>query len=131
MNRKRFAAAAALPLFAALVVTGPAAMAGGGGPVNENNGSCSDSADWKIKAKADDGRIEVEFEVDSNVSGQVWAVKITDNGNQVYKGNQTTGGSSGSFSVERKVTNLPGKDKFVGKATNAATGETCVGKVSW
>ena len=131
MNRKRFAALAALPLVAALAATGPSALASGGGPVNENNGSCSGSSDWKIKAKADDGRIEMEFEVDSNVSGQVWAVKVTDNGKKVYKGNQTTGGASGSFSVERKVTNLAGTDNFVGKATNAATGETCVGKVSW
>lgn len=131
MNRKRFATAAALPIFAALALTGPTAMASGGGPVNQNNGSCSGSTDWKMKAKADDGRIEVEFEVDSNVSGQVWAVKITDNGNRVFKGDRTTGGASGSFSVERKVTNLAGTDKFVGKATNVATGETCTGRVSW
>jgi hypothetical protein len=132
MNRKRLASAAALPLFAALLVTtGPSALASGGGPVHENNGSCSGSTDWKMKAKADDGRIEVELEIDSNVPGQVWAVKITDNGTKVFKGNRTTAGASGSFSVELKVPNQAGTDKFIGKATNAATGETCTAKVNW
>ena len=35
-------------------------------------GSCSGSTDWKIKAKPDDGRIEVEAEIDSNRNGQTW-----------------------------------------------------------
>ncbi len=43
------------------------------------SGSCT-NATWKLKGKADSGRIEIEFEVDSNKAGQVWAVKITDNG---------------------------------------------------
>ena len=106
-------------------------MASGGGPVNENNGSCSGSTDWKMKAKSDDGAIEVELEIDSNIAGQVWAVKITDNGSKIFKGERTTAGASGSFGVELHVPNLAGKDKFVGKATNAATGETCTARVSW
>ncbi len=132
MNCKRLATAAALPLFAALLVTtGPSALASGGGPVHEKSGSCSGSTDWKMKAKADDGRIEVELEIDSNVAGQVWAVKITDKGTKVFEGDRTTAGASGSFSVDLKVPNLPGTDKFIGRATNAATGESCTAKVKW
>ena len=39
------------------------ASAGGGKEVLRT-GNCSGSADWKLKLKLDDGRIETEFEVD-------------------------------------------------------------------
>ena len=42
-----------------VVAAGPATAQGGGDDV-VRRGSCSGSADWKIKAKPDDGRIEVE-----------------------------------------------------------------------
>jgi hypothetical protein len=130
MNRKSLAAIATLPVLAGMVLSAPAAMASHGGDGKQRSGSCSASADWKLKVKHDDGRIELEYEVDSNVSGQVWDVMITDKGQTVYDDQQTTGGASGSFSVELKVPNLAGKDKFVATATNTADGETCSGKIS-
>ncbi|HET9215205.1 MAG TPA: hypothetical protein VFN93_10675, partial [Gaiellaceae bacterium] len=39
-------------------------------------GGCSGASDWKLKAKNDDGRIEVEFEVDQNRSGHRWRVVL-------------------------------------------------------
>ena len=92
-------------------------------------GNCSGSADWKLKAKADDGRIEVEGEVDSNVSGQTWSWKIKDNGAVAAKGSATTGGASGSFSIERRIGNAPGSDRVVFKAKRA--GESCRGVVAF
>jgi hypothetical protein len=35
-----------------------------------SSGDCSATSTWKLKTKADDGRLEVEFEVDSNRVGQ-------------------------------------------------------------
>ena len=64
-------------------------------------GTCSGSADWKLKAGPDDGRLEVEFEVDSNRVGQTWRVKIRDNGVLRYNALRTTRAPSGSFEVER------------------------------
>jgi hypothetical protein len=130
MNRKNIAAFATVPLLASMLLASPAAMASGGGDGKERSGSCSGSTDWKLKAKHDDGRIEVEFEVDSNQSGQVWDVLITDKGQTVFEGQQTTGGASGSFSVEIKVPNLKGKDKFRAMATNTDGCETCSGNIS-
>ena len=49
-------------------------------------GNCSGSSDWKLKLSPEDGRIEVEFEVDSNVVGQTWQVRLTKNGNQIFSG---------------------------------------------
>ena len=60
--------------------------------------------------------IEVEAEVDTNVIGQTWAVKIT-RGTTVINTSGVTAGLSGSFSVERLISNLPGNDVISVTAT--------------
>ncbi len=37
--------------------------------------------------------------VDSNVNGQQWQVRITDNGTSIFRGDRTTVAASGSFEV--------------------------------
>ncbi|HVC72943.1 MAG TPA: hypothetical protein VNC85_04155, partial [Mycobacteriales bacterium] len=91
---------------------------------------CSGSADWKLKAKHDNGRIETEWEVDSNRSGQTWRVRIRDNGVLVVATRATTSGASGSFSVERLIANRAGTDNLVARARNLSSGQTCVGRLS-
>ena len=115
---------------AAAVMTGPAANASHGATKAQAGGSCSQGAVWKLKAKPDDGRIEVGFEVDSNVNGQRWAVRIRDNGALVFSGARRTHAPSGSFTVDRLVRNRAGSDAFVARAHNRRTGETCVGRVT-
>jgi len=68
---------------ASLLMVAPAAQAGGGGGSDGTitRGSCSGRTDWKLKVKPDNGRLELEFEVDSNVNGQPWNVRIKQNGN--------------------------------------------------
>ena len=39
----------------------------------QRSGSCATGV-WKLKAKPDDGRLEVEFEIDTNRTGQTWHV---------------------------------------------------------
>ena len=60
----------------------------GGGDDVRTSGGCSGSAHWKLKAKPDDGRIEVEGEIDSNRSGQVWRWRIKHNGSLSATGHQ-------------------------------------------
>src|SRR6476619_5169538 len=75
-------ALAALTLTAlALPLAGvaPASANHGGGNAVRTHGGCGGPAVWKLKAKPDDGRIEIEAEVDSNHSGQVWHWKIKHN----------------------------------------------------
>jgi hypothetical protein len=103
---------------------------GGGGDGVTHRGSCSQGATWKLKAKPDNGRIQVEGEVDSNRSGQVWRWRIRHNGSLSAKGKATTAGASGSFTVERRMANLAGTDHFALRATRSATGEVCRGRVS-
>lgn len=120
-------------LSTALVVTGaPFAQASGGDDGRIiRTGACSGTADWKLKAKHDDGRIEVEYEVDSNRSGQTWRVRVFDDGVRVLATTATTGGRSGSFSVERKVANRAGSDSFVARARDLSSDQLCVGRLTF
>ncbi len=116
-------------LVAGTVAVAPLASAKGSDAVRASGG-CSGSATWKMKAKPDDGRIELELEVDSNRVGQVWSVIIKDNGVRVFSGTRTTLAPSGSFSVNKRVANRAGTDRFVGVATNVRSGQTCTARVS-
>jgi hypothetical protein len=130
MKTLRTGAAAAVLLAAALpVITAGAAHAGGDGEV-ERRGSCSGSADWKIKAKPDDGRLEVEAEVDSNRVGQEWRWVLRRNGNVVDRGTSTTRAPSGSFEVERRTGNADGQDTFRFRAVHEASGQVCLARLS-
>jgi hypothetical protein len=91
-------------------------------------GMCSGSSDWKLKLSPENGRIEVEFEVDTNVVGQTWRVKLFHNGARFFFGTRTTKGPSGSFTVRRVVNNLAGDDRIRGRARNLRTDDLCVGR---
>ena len=92
-------------------------------------GACSGGADWKLKVKTDDGRLEVEGEVDSNTVGQRWRWAIRHNGSVSDRGSATTTGRSGSFSVERKIVDIAGTDRVVFRAVH--DGQTCRGVVNY
>jgi hypothetical protein len=118
-------------LAGAVLMTGPNALASGGGADVTKSGSCSGSSTWKLKLKAEDnGQIEADYEVDQNKVGDVWNVRMTDNGNVFFKGHRTTQAPSGSFEVRKLTDNLSGTDRIVAKATNPATSEVCRGVAS-
>jgi hypothetical protein len=122
----------ALALTAALVVALAAPAASAGGDDDDRvirTGSCSGRADWKLKVKTDDGRLEVEGEIDSNVSGQRWRWTLRHNGSVSERGVGTTTGRSGSFEVERKVVDLGGTDAIVFRASR--DGQVCRGVVNY
>jgi hypothetical protein len=122
---------AGLVALSILAITPVAFASGGKGREVIREGSCTGASDWKLKAKADNGRIEVEFEVDQNVSGDTWAVRLKDNGMLFFKGRRVTQPPSGSFEVRRLTDNLAGTDHIVGKAMNLSTGEVCRGALNF
>jgi hypothetical protein len=130
MRRTTLIAIAALA--AALLVAAPAALAG-----NDRDrevirtGNCSAGTDWKLKAKLDDGRLEVEFEVDQNRVGRRWRVTIVQNGRVVFSGIRRTLAPSGSFEARRLLANRAGADRIVASARALAGGETCRGALSY
>jgi len=129
MNRRlnALAAVAASAAVSAAVLVAVPAQATSVGVIR--TGSCSGSTDWKLKAKPDDGRLEVEWEVDSNRVGQTWTWTIRHDGVLKASGTRTTLAPSGSFSVERRIADAAGVHRITGYAKNAATGEICRGSV--
>jgi hypothetical protein len=127
---RRAAATSSIVLALGAVTIVPAAASHGSDGV-ERSGNCSGSTDWKLKAKADDGRIEVEGEIDSNVNGQVWTWRILHNGGVSAKGRATTQPPSGSFDVRRLLVNVAGTDAIGIRSTNTVTGEKCSGNLQF
>ncbi len=87
-------------LASAVLVAAPMGAAAKDGDVIRT-GSCSASTDWKLKLSPEDGRVEVEFEVDQNRNGQTWDVKLKKNGSSFWSGQRTTQAPSGSFEARR------------------------------
>ncbi|HEV2952389.1 MAG TPA: hypothetical protein VGZ51_09800 [Actinomycetota bacterium] len=94
-------------------------------------GACSGRSDWKLKLSEENGRIEVEYEVDQNRVGDAWRVGIRHDGGLVFAGRRTTKPPSGSFEVRLVQRNRAGNDMFRGRAVNTRTGETCGGVAVW
>ena len=120
----------------AVALTG-VAMLGVAGPALANDddvirrGSCSGSTDWKLKASPEDGRIEVEGEIDSNVNGQTWKWRMLHNGEVSARGTGTTSAPSGSFEARRLMVNLKGDDHIGFRAKNPNSGEVCRGHLTF
>lgn len=113
-------------LIATTLVAAPVATSAKDGDVIQR-GACTANSNWKLKLSPENGRIEVEFEVDQNRNGQRWSVKLKRNGNLFWRGARTTQAPSGSFEVRKLTRNGPGAEKIVARAKNARTGEVCRG----
>ena len=121
-------AAITIGLAAPLLATATPAFASGGGGGVSSSGACTSGGHFQLKAKHDDGRIEMEYQVDTDHAGQVWAVRITDNGAVVVSRHATTAGPSGSFTIRKVIADRPGPDKIHAHAT--FMNNTCAGGVT-
>ncbi|MGH2527095.1 MAG: hypothetical protein ACRDG2_10150 [Actinomycetota bacterium] len=122
--------AVAVSLVALFVLVVPAVASAGDGDVIRE-GPCSGRSDWKLKLSPEDGRIEVEFEVDQNVVGDEWRVRIRHDGEIAFRGTRTTRGASGSFELRIVEPNNAGADNFRARARNLSTDEVCAGSASF
>jgi hypothetical protein len=125
--KKRFVFA----LVTAFVLLVPAGIASAGQNDVIREGSCADASDWKLKVSPEDGRLEVEFEVDQNVSGNRWRVSIRHDGDLAFRGIRTTRGASGSFEVRIVENDAAGPDTFSARARNLSTDEVCTGRATF
>ena len=92
-------------------------------------GKCTSASKSKLKLSEENGKIEVEFEVDQNRNGVRWAVVLRQNGQVIRKTTRVTRAPSGSFSLRSIAANGAGADRFT--ATAARRGETCSAKASF
>ena len=93
-------------------------------------GTCTAASTSSLKVKSDDRRLEVEFEVDSNIRRQSWNVVLQDNGSTFLSKTRKTKGPSGSFEARSRPANRAGTDTIQATATNGATGESCTATLS-
>jgi hypothetical protein len=125
VNRTITGTALAAVLGAPLLWAAGPAVASGAGVTS--HGSCSQRGTFELKAKHDDGAIEVEYEVDTNVGGQQFTVRLTDNGVVIARRMPTTGARRGSFTVHTRTSNRAGADTIRAHAVFASN--TCGGRV--
>jgi hypothetical protein len=114
----------------AVAVALPTVALGRDNPGAIKTGKCSNGASWKLKAKNENGLIEVEFEVDQNVSGRRWRVVLRRNGTAVFRGARTTRPPSGSFEINTRLGNPAGPDRIVATA-RATAGGSCRGALTF
>lgn len=129
MRSSRRAALASLGAGALLAALGPAgsALASDDDPDRDEvrvAGRCGAGATAKLKLERDDGALEVELEVDQNRNGVAWRVAIVHERRVAWKGTRRTRPPSGSFTVERILTDLPGADTVTARAIGP-NGLTC------
>lgn len=116
---------AGLAAVAALAVVAPAASASDDDVIRR--GACSGASDWKLKASPENGRIEVEAEVDSNRVGQTWRWRLFHDGSLSARGTATTQAPSGEFEVRRLMVDAARTDRVGFRARNPRTDEVCRG----
>ena len=121
---------ASVAAFALLALSAaPAAIAKDGDILRR--GACTGVSTSKIKLSEENGRIEVEFEVDQNRVGDSWRVRIRHDDVLVFTRTRTTRAPSGSFEVRILQRDRAGDDVFRARAVNLRTGEVCGGRAVW
>jgi hypothetical protein len=120
-----------LALVVLAVAALPAAASAKGGNDRDVRvaGSCSKASSAKLKLSPENGRIEVEFEVDQNRSGVRWSVMLANGRSTIASTRATTRRPSGSFTVRRVTANRAGRDVISAVATSPS-GETCRARAS-
>jgi hypothetical protein len=93
-------------------------------------GTCTASSTSKLKLSEENGRIEVEFEVDQNRNGVRWNVVLRRNGQRLARLMRTTRPPSGSFEARIVAANGAGNDVISARGTSPA-GEVCTARATW
>jgi hypothetical protein len=87
-------------------------------------GVCTQQSTSKLKMKRDDGRLEVEFQVDQNQIGVPWTVTLSRNDAVAKSFTAMTEAPSGSFEIRSRLRGRLGTDTIKVVATSPS-GETC------
>lgn len=133
--RRGFRTVLGTALGAGLLIAAPVAVArhggdgGGGGGGNARDvrvaGTCTQRSTAKLKLSPENGRVEVEFEVDENRNGKTWGVVMNRNGTRVASRKAVTRAPSGSFEARVVIAAGTPKTTVTAAGRRAATGEVC------
>jgi hypothetical protein len=123
----KWSAGIALVGLALALVAAPAGVAKDGDVLVR--GTCTGATNSKLKLSEEDGRIEIEFEVDQNRNGVRWNVSLFQDGRRIARMTRVTRGPSGSFEARIVAPNRAGRDAFRARATRSS-GETCTARAT-
>ena len=112
-----------LLLLACLLVALPASSQARDDDEIRTSGSCGGGARSELRLEADDGTIELRFEVRGARRGS-WRVVVVQERRVAWRGTVSASDSSRSFRVERDLDDLPGADAIMVRATGPR-GVTC------
>ena len=112
-------------LLACLLLALPASSQARGGDDDElrTSGSCGGGARSELRLEADDGTIELRFEVRGARRGS-WRVVVVQERRVAWRGTVSASGGSRSFRIERELDDLPGADAIMVRASGPR-GVTC------
>jgi hypothetical protein len=94
----------------------------------EKHGVCTNNSRWELQLERENGRIEIDLEVDTPKAGKTWTVKLRHDGVLFTKVTRVTD-AEGEFEVDRLRNDHPGEDKIFFKAVNQGSGEACKGSL--
>jgi hypothetical protein len=122
----RFTSTAVAAFCVALALGAPAQALGHGGDDKDVrvSGTCGKGATSKLRLRAKDGAIRVEFEVKSNRGGERWRVVLVHERRVAWRGRVRTRSGSGSFRVRRSLPDFEGVDQITARASGPR-GNTC------
>jgi hypothetical protein len=121
--RTRLLTLAALCVVLALAAPAPALARGGDDDVRVT-GTCGKGATSKLRLRAKDGAIQVEFEVKANRGGQRWRVVLVHERRVAWRGRARTRSGSRSFRIRRSIPDFGGADQVTARASGPR-GNTC------
>jgi hypothetical protein len=95
----------------------------------QNQKSCA-GANVKLEAERDDGRHEVQVDIDNGQRGERWRVKLFQNGDRFVNVVRTVGGDDRDIDLDRDRRNTAGADTYKLRAKNLRTGGACTLRVT-
>lgn len=87
-------------------------------------GRCPGGVKTKLKASPENGRVEVEYEIDQARTGDRWRVVIKSGGKTILRTVRRVD-SLGNVEVRKLTANLPGTETIRVRGKNLRTGHSC------
>ncbi|WP_030485003.1 hypothetical protein [Nocardioides aequoreus] len=112
------------------LVAGPlAVMTAGPASAKEREGRCS-GAEFQLEVEKEDGRFEVDADIDDARPGERWKVALRHEG-RLYVNKTYRADGDGDISIDRNRPNTRGKDTFSMTVKKVGTSKRCTHVISF
>lgn len=88
-------------------------------------GSCTGSSESRLRVRAEDGRLRIEFRIDADRRYGAWAIVLLRERRIVFRGTLTPAGGGGpALELRRTIADWPGTNTVAVRASTR-TGQSC------